>query len=170
MALPPLPEVFGNYAIRGIEEILPPDAISWLPTTTGWKILLLVLAAWMARAVWRRWQHWQRNRYRGEALRQLQQLLDEDLPAGTRLGRVAALLKATALQAYPRRTVAALSGNSWLVWLNSCSEQAIFSERSRDLLQESVYQANPELDGAAITTLFRESASWIRLHREFADA
>ena len=170
MALPPLPEVFGNYAIRGIEEILPPDAISWLPTTTGWKILLLVLAAWMARAVWRRWQHWRRNRYRGEALRQLQQLLDEDLPVETRLGRVAALLKATALQAYPRREVAALSGELWLAWLDTCSEHSIFSEGSRSLLQESVYHPNAGLDRAAIATLCRESASWIRLHQESAGA
>ena len=33
--LPPLPESFGNPMLRGMHEILPPEAISWLPTAPG---------------------------------------------------------------------------------------------------------------------------------------
>lgn len=170
MDLPPLPDVFGNYAIRGIVEVVAPGPLSWLPTTTGWRVLLALVLLGLGRISWHYWLKWKRNRYRSAALAELQRYRDESLSAELRLGGIAALLKSTALQAYPRRDIASLSGNKWMQWLDASSGASIFSESSRTLLQESVYRDSGTLSPAAIGQLCEESATWIRGHRELADA
>lgn len=164
--LPPLPEVFGNYTIRGIIEVLPPDAVSWMPSAPGWRyltVVLLLLAAWRG---WLRWRHWQRNRYRGASLRQLQQLAAEHGDSPTLLQPLATLLKATALQAYPREEVAQMSGEQWLSWLNQQTVTGTFSSTSRSLLSHALYSDTREVEGSLMQRLVQESRAWIRLHRE----
>lgn len=166
MALPPLPDVFGNYAIRGILEVLPPDPVSWFPVTTGWKLLLLLALLALGRAAWLYWRRWRRNRYRAAALSELQCYRQETLPPIVRLHRIAALLKATALQAYPRRDIASLSGDRWLEWLDASAEDNIFGESSRALLLETLYRRDGVPQAQDIARLQQEAADWIRRHRE----
>jgi hypothetical protein len=164
--LPPLPDIFGNYTIRGINEVLAPEAIGWLPSAPGWRyagVLLLLLAGWRT---WLYWQKWRRNRYRRAALQELDRLIDSGSRNGGLLQALSALLKATALQAYPRVEVARLSGDNWLRWLNERSDNACFSSNSATLLTESVYQAPGETPAADIQQLLSEARNWIRLHRE----
>ena len=170
MTLPPLPDIFGNYAIRGIVEVSAPQPVSWWPATTGWKVLLLLTLLLLARSGWHYWRRWQRNRYRGAALSELQCCQDESLPAARRLTRIATLLKATALQTCPRRDVASLSGHDWLEWLDSSTDTQIFSAPSRALLQDALYQRGGLLQAPDITRLAAESADWIRRHRGPLDA
>jgi len=67
-------DTFGNYLVHGIDEIVIPDAIPWWPSAPAWKVLgVMLILLLMAQAI--RWaKHWWRNRYRREALRQLEQL------------------------------------------------------------------------------------------------
>ena len=67
-------ETFGNYLIHGIDEIVLPEAITWWPSAPGWKVLGLILLAWLVLRVVRLARHWWRNRYRRQALQQLKQL------------------------------------------------------------------------------------------------
>lgn len=163
--LPPLPDIFGNYTIRGITEVLGPQAINWLPSAPGWRFVglaLLVLACWRG---WHYWQQWRRNRYRRVALSTLEQL-----SGGNQLSALSTLLKATALQAYPRAEVARLSGDSWLHWLNSHGNGANFSASSATLLTESVYRGDSADAGGELTKLREEMRNWIGAHREAGSA
>jgi hypothetical protein len=162
--LPPLPEIFGNYTIRGITEVLGPEAISWLPSAPGWRYVALAVLALLAWRGWRTWQSWRRNRYRRVALRQLDQLVDDD--GMGLLGALSALLKATALQAYPRAEVARLSGDHWLRWLDEHGDGASFSTGSATLLAESVYRGHSAQIGGDMQTLREEVRHWISAHRE----
>ena len=159
MSVPPLPDVFGNYAIKGIQEVLPPEPVSWWPATPGWLVLAAVLLVLLARWGWRRWQRWQRDRYRREALERLAAPVDD--PAAT-LQATCIILKATALAAFPRREVAALSGGDWLRWLES--RGARFSDGSRTLLAEQQYRGQSRLDRAAVELLVAEARAWVRDH------
>jgi hypothetical protein len=159
MAAPPLPEVFGNYAIHGIEEVLAPAPVSWWPSTPGWAFVGVLTLILLCRVAWKRWRHWRRNRYRRRALAQLPGRNGE---AQARLQATAAVLKATAVTAYPRREVAALSGAAWLSWLEA--NGAGFCESSRRLLARDQYLANPTVDPAALDQLTAEAADWIRSH------
>lgn len=161
MAVPPLPDTFGNYAIKGIEEVLPPDPVSWLPVTAGWKGLAILALAWSAWLLFRGYRRWQRNRYRRDALRELARTRGAE-PAA-RLESIAALLKATALAAYPRREVAPLYGGAWTGWL--ASEGAGLSEESQRLLASDQYRPGSQVDAAAVEQLAAEAAQWIGNHR-----
>ncbi|MCZ6829258.1 MAG: DUF4381 domain-containing protein [Gammaproteobacteria bacterium] len=164
--LPPLPDIFGNYTIRGISEVLAPETISWLPTAPGWRavsLALLLLLGWKA---WLYWRKWLRNRYRRAALKQLNHIINLHSNSLGLLDALSTLLKATALQAYPRVEVARLSGDSWLRWLNDHGDGARFSSRSATLLGESVYQAHNVAESADLRRLLREVSHWISSHRE----
>ena len=106
--------------MNDLADIVTPPPPSWLPQTAGWLVAgICVLCAllWLG---WRMWRHWRANRYRRAALRELGRLqagLDADGPEGADRAQallgLAELLKRTALAAWPRETVAALSGTSW---------------------------------------------------------
>ncbi len=161
MASPPLPDVFGNYAIRGIQEVLPPEPVSWWPQTPGWLVIAALLVAWLGRRGWLAWRRWQRNRYRRDALDALATLGGE--PA-MRLQAAAAILKLAALSAHPRPQVAGLSGQAWLDWLES--QYAAFSDSSRRLLAETQYRPAVSLQEVELDRLVQECAVWVRRHPE----
>lgn len=165
-SLPPLPDLFGNYAIAGIDEILTPEPISAVPQTLGWQLLLALLLLYLARRAQRRWQYWLRNRYRATALRQLAEIMQASADTGSRLAALAGLLKATALQAYPRREIAALNGEAWLQWLNRHTAEQSFNAGCEELLVTGQYQQQLSLSPTQLSEFASAVAQWIRHHRE----
>ncbi len=160
MSAPPLPEVFGNYAIKGIEELLPPEPVSWWPATPGWWLLAAATVALVTRWSWRRWRRWQRDRYRRDALARLAALCGDP---GQQLQAAAIILKGTALAVYPRPEVAGLSGHDWLAWLET--HGAKFSADSRLLLAETQYRSQREPEANAVAQLVAEASAWVRQHQ-----
>jgi hypothetical protein len=139
-------------ALDKLHDFYQPPAPSWAPQTIGWYVvfgLLLLLAAW---AAWRLAVHWRRNRYRREALRELEH---------ANIAAVPALLKRTGLAAWPRKEVASLSGEPWLEFLEA---HGGFSKDSGRRLLDLDYRGAviaPEEEHA-----IRQAAStWIRGHR-----
>ena len=165
MDLPPFPDVFGNYAIRGIEEIQAPGPVSWLPQTLGWQVLAGLLLLWLLNLGRRRWQYWRRNRYRKFALLQLKAITTSAQESNRQLAAIAALLKATALQAYPRKEIAALSGSAWLDWLDQRTARPCFS-KTDELLTQQLYRDHREIGDEELKQLTLAIATWIREHRE----
>ena len=160
---------FGNYLIHGIDEIILPEVISWWPSAPGWKVLGLILLAWLVLRVVRLARRWWRNRYRREALRQLKQLQQQ---AGSKaLDVVASLpyyIKVTALQAYPRAEVASLSGENWLAFLDAQYSGPSFAEGTgRKLLAVSYLPREQwQLDDKESGRLIQMAQQWIAKHRE----
>jgi len=162
-------ETFGNYLVHGIDEIMLPEVISWWPSAPGWKVLGLILLAWLVLRVVRLARRWWRNRYRREALRQLKQLQQQ---AGSKaLDVVASLpyyIKVTALQAYPRAEVASLSGENWLTFLDAHYSGPSFAEGTgRKLLAVSYLPREQwQLDDNESGRLIQMAQQWIARHRE----
>ncbi len=121
----------------------------------------MLLLAWRG---WLLWRHWRRNRYRRAALARLQQLINRYHNSAALLQPLAALLKATALQAYPRTQVAQLSGDNWLRWLHQHGNGSTFGPSSAALLGKSVYQAHSSADNHQIQQLLLEAGLWIENH------
>lgn len=93
---------------------------SWAPQTIGWPVLAGVLAVVGLMLAWRWWRRWRANRYRREALVELAGLrrqLADDARRAEALEGMAALLKRVALAAWPRTSVAGLSGTAWADFL-----------------------------------------------------
>lgn len=165
MSAPPLPVAFGNYALGDFVELVAPAAISWWPQTPGWAVVGAVVLALGLRFSWRRLQHWWRNRYRAEALAEL-----NGLPHSADLiARSNGLLKRVSLVAYPRTQVASLSGQQWVEYLNSCVPSPLFDGGCAELLAQGSYR-QLDADAAALAELQQACARWIAAHEPPANA
>lgn len=140
--------------------IVMPEPVSRFPEGPGWWILgawLLAVSLLVTRHLLQRRR---RSRYRREAaalLAEIESWADSDPPGAA--AEIAVLLKQTALAAYPRERVAALSGDGWARFL---------CETARD--DAEVVQVSQQLAGAAYdpradgTQMLRGARRWIRAH------
>ncbi len=161
MNTPPLPEIFGNYALKDFSEIAPPADISWLPQTVGWLwfgVAALAFAAYYLLGALRRWYH---NRYRREAIARLQALADKS-DSTELIGDINRILKITALVAYSRGAVAKLSGESWVNFLNQQCDQPPFNHQQLQLLASTVYRL---AESGEQPELIQASLHWVEQHR-----
>ncbi len=171
MKAPPLPEVFGNYALgEGFAEVASASAIDWWPQTAGWLLVVVAVGVFLLRASYRRLRHWYANRYRREALAALEELRSgpgDKLPAA-----LSDLLKRSALAAFPRREVAGLYGEAWVGFLNRHCDQPLFvgsSARALSLDQYEIGRAAP-LSSGEQEALLCACRQWLQQHRGPADA
>lgn len=161
MSAPPLPEVFGNYALGDFAEVVAPQAVNWLPQTAGWAWLGAGVLALLLHRGWHRLRRWYRNRYRREATARLQQLAGAQ-DAGSQLTELNRLLKITAMAAFSRERVARLSGRAWVEFLNAQCPEPPFSTAQAQLLAEGPYRVgNAGIDGAELVAAAQR---WVLEH------
>lgn len=138
-----------------------PGPVAWLPQTPGWWIVVGWLLAVLLLLAWQFARRRQRNRYRRDALTELRSIAAQtELGPAESAQRIAALLKQTALAAYPRKDVAALYGRDWAQFLRESAGNDPQIAEAADLLAAAAYR--PDVDGSALTGPARR---WIRLHR-----
>ncbi len=126
--------------------------VSWAPQTVGWLVVALWLLAVMLLVAHKTYRAWHRNRYRRAALAELSTVESA--------GSLAALLKRTALVAYPRTEVASLYGAAWADFLRrSCPHDRVVDE-SADTLATLAYREDADMDA-----LVDPARRWIRRHR-----
>lgn len=149
-------------SLSGLHDIVPASASSWWPLAPGWYflgLLLALLAAWWA---YRRWRRYRLNRYRRTALAELRAIEQAQDPGA--IQALPALLKRTAMQAWQRESVAALSREAWCAFLDSHCPGEPFSGAAGDALVALSYRPvamTPEERG----DLIESSRTWIRKHR-----
>jgi hypothetical protein len=159
-------DTFGNYALKNFAGLEKPAMIDYWQLTPGAMLLLLLLMITMALVCWRRYQRWQRNAYRREALA----LLDATADGGERLRLLPKLLKAVALRSYPRQSVAALTGNDWLAFLDASTSEPgkVFqTDVGRQLLGLS-YHAELAVTAEQAKVLECRVREWITGHKSDA--
>lgn len=111
-----------EIALRTLKDIATPTPVSWMPQTWGWlavaSFFLAIVLLWCARA----YRRWKRNAYRREALKLLDEI-EVDLRSpdarGQAVNRLTELVKRTALAAWPRKDVAAITGRDWIRFLRA---------------------------------------------------
>lgn len=139
-------------ALDRLHDFYRPPPPSGMPQTTGWYVvfaLLFVLAVWLA---WRLFARWRHNRYRREALRELEHATLSVIPT---------LLKRTALAAWPREEVAGLSGEPWLEFLEQTGGAGTRADADLLDLDYRGTTLTPEQEKA----VRHDAAGWIRRHR-----
>ena len=176
----PFDSEFGNYLLHGIDEVQLPEAVSWLPQTLAWKVLGALLALWACYFVYQKYRLWRANHYRRYALRQLSHLErhSETLERQNEIWaqaikRLPELLKATALQAYPRTEIAHLSGVEWLNMLDRKFGSPLFlapegfSTPAGKALLVIAYQPEEswQLDNNQCQQLMGLARRWIKGHK-----
>lgn len=136
-----------------LQEVPEPPEVPLTPQTPGWIVLGLLVAALAFFLVRWLWQRWRNNAYRREAIRALQQTPDD-------AAAIAAILRRTALAAYPRAEIAALSGDRWLAFLDKTYPGAAFGDGPGHVIALAPYRAQP-----ASPELRRAATTWIRKHK-----
>jgi hypothetical protein len=141
--------------IEKLHDFQQPAPVSWMPHTTAWYVLFAVVAALVVWVALRMAQTWRRNRYRRAALAEL----ETTSPAA-----LSALMKRTALAAWPREVVASLSGGEWLDFLDASAAGRRFAGAPGNRIEEiaiSGERVAPEEE----RRLRELAAQWIRRHR-----
>lgn len=139
-------------SLENLRDIVQPGPVSWWPLAPGWWILMVLLwtsVFFVSLFIWRRWKA---NAYRREALRELRK-------AGT-VAEIAAILKRSALCAYPRPTVASLSGEPWCRWLQQ-SSGLVMSESVSEALTEGQFAQQRD---NGITACREFAVAWVQMH------
>jgi hypothetical protein len=140
-------------SLDNLRDIVEPSAVPWWPLAPGWWFVIALVAFAAAYFSIRAFRSWRADAYRRAALR--------ELAGGAGISSAATLLKRTALVAYPRAEVAALTGVAWCDWLEKTGGESM-PESVRSALTHGVFGAGstasqPEL--AAFTS------AWISSHR-----
>ena len=138
-----------------------PEPVPWWPQTPGWWIVVGWLLAVIALLAWQFVKRRRRNRYRRDALAELRTIeTDSRTDPALAAQRIAAVLKRTALVAYPREQVAALYGRDWARFLTESVGNDRQVAAAAEELAAAAYRSNPDpkaLNGPA--------RRWIRRHR-----
>ena len=135
--------------LEPVPEPVPPSL--W-PETVGWLwlgVALILLLAWLAY----RWHRaYRANAYRRAALDAIAAAADD--PAA-----LAAIVRRTALAAYPRTELAQLHGESWLAFLDRSYGGTGFTAGPGRAIATAPYQPSPTAPelGAVV-------AEWVRRH------
>jgi len=140
-----------------LHDIVPPEAVSWLPQTPGWWVLLVWVAAVSAICIVKWVQKYRRNRYRREAIDLINNIDPESEGAAT---AIAGVVKRTALAVYDRKEVASLYGEEWAGFLVKSSGGDSQLVNSAALLAQAAYR--PDCDARDVIAPARR---WIRVHR-----
>lgn len=106
-------------SVEQLQEIALPAAPAYTPQTWGWAALAgLIAVLALAWATWRL-RRWQRERYRREALRELQRIEAAASRDPQALRELPALLKRTALSWPAPPPVQTLRGSAWQAFLQT---------------------------------------------------
>lgn len=144
-----------NTAVKKLHDYYQPPPPSWIPHTVGWYVLFAILALLLIWLIIHALRTWLSNRYRREALREL---------ALATPGQFSALIKRTALAAWPREQVASLSGDDWLNFLNQTAKTESFQTAPGNRIEELALRTSDTSaeDEQALRAII---ANWIRRHR-----
>ncbi|WP_201316318.1 DUF4381 domain-containing protein [Dyella sp. EPa41] len=164
--MPALPTPPPAPSIADLKEIALPPPIPYTPQAAGWWVLLALVLLVVLWGVALRLHRWWRNRYRRAAQRELaaiEQAVADPSQRQEALAAVPALVKRTVLTWAPRETVAPLSGEAWLGYLDRTLAGDSFTRGAGRHLQALAYgggDITPDDSQALLALLHR----WIDDH------
>lgn len=130
-----------------------PSAPGWWPPAFGWWVLFFTVTGTVGYTVFRYLK--KRHQQRCPAWHALNELdtlwedYDNTKDAKLLLKRLSSLMRRTAISLSSSNEVAALTGEDWLVWLDSHVPAALFTEGDGRLLADAPYI--PHLSGQSVS-------------------
>ena len=143
-----------------LHDIATPPPVPWWPPAPGWYVIGAIGLVLLGVGLWTAFDRRRRNRYRREALRELDRTVHG--PHAGRVIAIAELLKRVALAAYPRDQVASLTGDEWLQFLDATGRTDAFTNGAGRVLGDALYRTEAPVDVPELVDAVRH---WIRHHR-----
>lgn len=143
--------------LNNLHDIHMPPPVSWWPLAPGWWIAAGVMVVLGALAWW--WMH-RGAPWRKQALRELQQLetLLTTEPAAAIAG-ASVIVRRVSLTVRDPATVAALTGEAWLGFLDEAAGMQEFTRGAGRALASAPYARTDTVDAA---TLLQLTQRWVR--------
>jgi len=148
-------------SLSRLHDIVVPDPVPFWPPAPGWYAVFAVLVAALGTLTWWRVRRWRRDAYRREAVAALERAARSGDWAD-----LAEVMKRTALAVFPRASVASLSGESWLTFLDRTGDTTAFTDGPGRHLSTLAYDARAAetvTDGDLRRTL-DVCTTWVRVH------
>ena len=140
-----------------IRDLHLPADIGWWPLAPGWWLLIAVVSAGLLWGLYRQFVRWRADRARRVALKQLAAIEREyraERDAVTAAGRMSELLRRTFLAYTPRATMAGLTGDRWLEFLNEGLDEAVFTRGAGRRLASLPYERPGDEQKEDVAALF----------------
>lgn len=141
---------------------LPAEPGFW-PPAPGWWLVAAIALAVLTWAGIKSWKHYRIHRQRQRILSALEQLEstsgEGETPAF--LAQISMLLRRLALMRFPRKDIAALTGDAWLDFLDSSGGNGQFRQGAGRVLADGPYvrDLQASVDSRALGSLIR---TWIK--------
>jgi hypothetical protein len=150
-----------------LHDIVEPPPVPWWPPAPGWYVVAMIVAIAAIYGAWRGWRHWKANAYRRAALAELAGIATRASTDPAAWLDLPPLVKRTAIVAFGRDDVAALSGSVWLAYLDRTGGTTAFARGPGELLEALAYDpaATRGISNDRITALRSLVDVWIRSHR-----
>lgn len=142
------------------------DPASWWPPAAGWWLVLLavLLSALLIWWLWRQRTLFPLGRWQKDARQRLQQLKQRlrNAPTKELASELSELLRRIAIARCGRRHAAALTGRTWLAWLQNNDQSGFdWQEEGAILLHLPYAPPNVESDRVAIGRLIDAAIRWV---------
>jgi ABC-type nickel/cobalt efflux system permease component RcnA len=150
--------------LAGLIDIPLPQEVSLLPQTWPSRVAIVLIVGLAVWAIFRLVHRYRANRYRREALSELDRMRRmPDAPPDRLAAQLAVLVRRTALAVFPRETIVPLTGTAWLAFLDRSYGGDEFSRGAGRWLVSAPYQQTaPGRD--ELNALRGLVDRWIRVH------
>ena len=146
--------------LANLRDIHLPEAISWWPLAPGWWFLIALVSAILIYGLMHLIKRYQKRLYRRQAIRHLREI--ENLQGQHQLVELFALLKRTAISAYPDLSLANLSPKAFIEFLKTTCKKPIF-QHMPDNLDTMLYAEQAQITPTA-KDLCSSARLWIKRH------
>lgn len=136
-----------------LKDIQLPEAIPLWPPAIGWWVLAALILISVIYLCYFIYKAWKNKAVAKLALKQLKIYLTQHQSTPNKIKyaqNINILLKQVALNYYPPISVAKLSGNSWLMFLNKTGKTTNFTDGPANILAKAPYATTLEFDVAAV--------------------
>ena len=150
-----------SAALQQLRDIHLPTPISWWPPAPGWIILSILVLILVFSLLLFLSNYLQRQRTKSHALHLLKRYradYDANGEGNKACAQLSELLKRVALAYFPRETVAGLSEEAWINFLNETGKVNFNSVRLA--LLDGAYQ--PQVQAEIVLPLFQQVEHWIK--------
>src|SRR5262245_9472296 len=105
-------------------QLIEPQPVSFSFDAPGWYLVGSLIIFFILIVSWFIYSQYRRNRYRYDALKWLQEKENQHTSTSEIIYEAVFLLKRIAIMKYGRREVAAITGQDWIVKLNSACRKS----------------------------------------------
>jgi len=137
-----------------LHDFYQPPPPSWMPQTIGWYVLFGLFCALALYFLVREARRWAQNRYRRDALRELQ---------SAPVNLLSEVLKRTAMVTWPRSHVASLTGQRWTEFLAESSKVQEFNSTPGNRI-EDIALGDCRVTSEEERHLRQLASDWVRTH------